>query len=271
VLRPWRAWLAGAIVAGALAASWVTSSAGQRAAPAPASRPAAASPSGASPNAVDPVPVDAGEARVPLPDGSWWAVRWDPCRPVTVRVNLAAVDPPARLRISAEIGTAVARLSAATGLRLVDAGSTAEVPGRGGPAQDGELVVAVVDPTDTDLPIGGEEIGHGGYVVGYRSGAVQITRGWVVLDVRRFLSLATGFGPGVDRGNVLLHELGHAVGLEHVAEPGSLMRDTLGADAPDGFAPGDLARLRRRGADGGCVRPAPAAVTRVATMAGRMP
>jgi hypothetical protein len=44
---------------------------------------------------------------------------------------------------------------------------------------------------------------------------------------------------------VILHELGHVMGLEHVDDPTQLMYPEIGA--PDGLAPGDLNGLHELG------------------------
>ena len=61
------------------------------------------------------------------------------------------------------------------------------------------------------------------------------------------------------RGNVILHELGHATGLEHVSNRSALMNPTVTSSTPNGFGPGDRAGLKRLGRSAGCV-PVPGAI-----------
>jgi hypothetical protein len=65
--------------------------------------------------------------------------------------------------------------------------------------------------------------------------------------------LHPGFGPGLSRGNLVLHELGHVAGLDHVQDAGQLMYPSISAGAPDGYAAGDLNGLAQLGAGSGCL------------------
>jgi hypothetical protein len=62
-----------------------------------------------------------------------------------------------------------------------------------------------------------------------------------------------GFGTGRHRANVLLHELGHVVGLGHYSNPGLQMNPSLTSRTPNGFAGGDLAGLAAVGRPAGCI------------------
>ena len=86
-------------------------------------------------------------------------------------------------------------------------------------------------------------IGLGGPVTYPRDdGSHEIIGGGVVL--RSGESLPIAFGPGETAGNVLLHEFGHSLGLDHVDDRTELMYGGgLGSDAPNGFADGDRAGL----------------------------
>lgn len=60
-------------------------------------------------------------------------------------------------------------------------------------------------------------------------------------------------------GMVLIHELGHAFGLEHFADDIQVMHPGPRSPSPTGyhanFESGDLAGLRAQGAQGGCLKP----------------
>lgn len=209
-----------------------------------------------------PEPPDYALAITTLADGRRAALRWNPCQVITYQVNVGAVPLSRRAAVAGEIRAAVAKLSAATGMVYRYEGTTTTVPRTSNVTrQKAELVVAVTTPARTDFEIGGGMLGYGGYRYWEWSrpagvlivSDVAIARGWVVVDVAGLMSLRGGFGPGATRGNVLLHELAHTVGLEHVDDTDQLLFSSLRAGAPNGYADGDLAGLARVGRAAGCL------------------
>lgn len=187
-------------------------------------------------------------------DGS--VTRWDPCSgPIHVRVNAGAAGRGAL----SDTRAALAALGRATGLRLVYDGTTAFVPTRGNSlSQPADLVVAWAPPSRTDW-YGRGAVGEGGWrssgvsTDGGRTWAWKITQGFVVVDPR--VRLAPGFGPGLTRGALLLHELGHAAGLAHTSDASQVMYPVLSTRSHGTWGAGDAAGLRQVGASRGCVRP----------------
>lgn len=197
-----------------------------------------------------------------MPDGSTVVLRWNPCQTITYKVNVAML--PSRLRpvVLGEVRSAFTRLAKASGLRFAYRGTTSEVPRSSGlDAQSAEIVVAVTTSSRTDFPIGGGTLGYGGrawYWWWHGAGArmtygAAITRGFVVLDVNGVRGLRAGFGRGLGRGNLILHELGHAVGLDHAGATASLMYPELNSSSPNGYAVGDKAGLAKLGRRAGCL------------------
>jgi hypothetical protein len=94
-----------------------------------------------------------------------------------------------------------------------------------------------------DFGANSDVLGVGGPVVIEDKGRREIITGGVVL--RSDSDAAPVFGKGVTWGNIIQHELGHAVGLGHIDSPVDLMDPSADPETPDGYGPGDL-----RGLDG---------------------
>jgi Matrixin len=187
-------------------------------------------------------------------DGS--VVRWNPCAPITWKANLA-LAPAGALE---EMGTAVSRLAEATGMTFVYGGTTSIVPSEAwlhGKSDPRTIVVAWTAKADTDLMAENAD-GEGGW---YEQGSSkdgetwtwQIVRGYVLMDVAGTAEYAPGFGDGVTRGALLMHELAHAVGLSHVDDKSQLMYSTLSRSTAARYASGDLAGLAEVGTGAGCI------------------
>ncbi|SSC25165.1 Metallopeptidase, partial [Klenkia terrae] len=168
-------------------------------------------------------------------------VTWDPCSPVGYVVDWTDAPDGALALVT----DAVATVEEATGLTFTALGSTQLRPDQGGatdPLPGGaEVLVSWVPTAQDELFAAGEAIGWARpMVVGGRSGGQVYGRGQVVLDAGWFADAS----PARARG-VLLHELGHLVGLDHVEDPSQLM--DAGGSLGREYQQGDLEGLARLG------------------------
>jgi hypothetical protein len=206
----------------------------------------------------DPAPASAGWGPTHV-DEQGRPARWDPCTPIPYVVQTGWIPHAGR----ADLAEALRRLSEASGLRFVDEGDTPEMPSARRAAYQPErygdrwapLLIGWVplSQTDFDLEQGVQGLSVAVAVPGER--APSIVSGQVVLDAEN--RLASGFGGGTTDGEVLLHELAHAVGLGHVLDPTQVMYPQT-THSESVFGAGDRAGLAALGAAAGC-HPAPQA------------
>ena len=213
-------------------------------------------------------------------------VRWAPCTTdstgththyITYRVNTAGVSSRVRL-----VQRALAKVTAASGLQFRYLGSTSYVPHNAvihyatgdrvvfdaaqERAQTGaELVIAWATGAASNL-LTASEAGVG--TVSWSGNArsqLRIVEGAVVM--KRGVHLLAGFAPGPSVGALLMHELGHAVGLEHVTTRSQIMYPVVGTWTRAFYHSGDVAGLRRVGRPAGCMTSPAAGLANPAAMA----
>lgn len=167
---------------------------------------------------------------------------WSTCEPIEVLVN------PGRFgaRADAEIRAAFVEMSQITGLRFTFTSSDM-VPRSTWALTRGEwsvppVLVAWVDPHETDL-LGAAAAGATVANPAGRGGSRHIVTGAIALDASEYSTFADGSGPGRTRRNLLLHEIGHLLGLDH-AEGAGLMHPAITGSSPDGLAPAEAQALR---------------------------
>ncbi|MGL5858068.1 MAG: hypothetical protein ACRC35_06630 [Angustibacter sp.] len=187
-----------------------------------------------------------------LPDGD--PVTYDPCRPVHYVVNEQDL-PDGGLAL---VQQAFDEISRATGLAFVADGQTDE-PARADrvarqPDRYGNrwapVLIAWTD--EKQFPaLAGTVAGVGGSTAIATDGpqSRRYVTGQVALDAQAFAGLLAAGRPDTARA-ILLHELGHVVGLGHVRATTELMHGKTGRWA---FGPGDLQGLAALGA-GRCHR-----------------
>jgi Matrixin len=198
-------------------------------------------------------------------DGHLYVIRWNPCQEITYKINLGAVPAKSRASAMKDTKAAMHQLIKYTGLAFSYRGATTEIPtSKNIGSQSAELIIAWIKPSQSDLPLRGVTAGYGGVRYQYApetfpDGTTHFAspaaiRAIAVIDVPDVLRrIKAGGGKGVNRQNLLMHELGHAVGLQHVLNLHDQMFPALNSHDPKGFGPGDRAGLAKVGAKAGCI------------------
>ena len=182
--------------------------------------------------------------------------RWDPCTPIGWRVNLQGATRGAL----SDTRAAFWRLGQITGLTFRYRGATLGVPQWDGNAwypADTQIIVAWVRPSRStlfDASMGESAVAAPNYRTGYSnpdgSSAWRIVSASVVIDSR--LHLAGAYGWGLTRGDLLLHELGHVMGLAHYPSTAEMMYPVMTRGRAR-YGRGDIAGLEEHGARMGCL------------------
>ncbi|MFI5495856.1 M66 family metalloprotease [Actinoplanes sp. NPDC051859] len=191
--------------------------------------------------------------------------RWNPCDVIGYRFNPARAPKGALT----DLKGAVKRVSAATGLRFVYRGTTSAVPRANEGYNDEypantQLVVAWVKPGKQSewMPKNGPA-GVGGSVwspAWTKSGKEQGMISWGGVVLNTDVKVVGGFGTGPKygwqgtRGQLLMHELGHAIGLAHpdIDDQKQIMYPQMSRKKAV-WGAGDLNGLKLVGKSGGCM------------------
>lgn len=191
--------------------------------------------------------------------------RWNPCLPIRWKANLAKAPKGAL----ADLKAAVKRIEQGSGIDFVYAGTSKKVPTGFDQVPGQDILVAWAPPTNPLLREAGKGVVGLAVPLWYASGAVnpdgsnapEIVTAGIVMNTKFNKLLTKGFGRGYTRGEVLIHEIGHAIGLGHYSSTTQIMNPFITKnDALWGA--GDLAGLERLGANRGCITPDPAARSR---------
>lgn len=164
---------------------------------------------------------------------------WSQCV-VPYRLNDAEAAPGA----AGDVADALAQITTATGIQFELVGATDSIPQLG--AAHSPVVIAWATPSQTSI-ITERMSGVGGPD---RLGT-QYVGGAVVINADFNASYAPGFASGASRGALLLHELGHLVGLGHTEDQTQVMYQGA-TTAPGRYGAGDLAGLAALGHAAGC-------------------
>jgi len=158
-------------------------------------------------------------------------VTYDPCRPIPYVVNPHG-GPSDALAI---IDTAIGRISAASGLEFEDHGRTDDTDFEGRDPGDPVLIGFAPAGSVKGLSVGSRRVGLGGSTavdsgighLAYRTGMVALRSDW----------FSDPHVPTAQKTAVVMHELGHVLGLAHVTDTGELM--SASNDGQTTLGPGD--------------------------------
>lgn len=215
--------------------------------------------------------------------------RWTPCLTlggVTTTTTISyAVNTGGNSTRVALVQKALAQVTAYSGLRFRYAGTVSYVPhyavlhypsgdrlmfnaAQQRVATHADLVIGWVSASRTNLFSGNEAgVGTVSWTGNYRS-QLRIVEAAALIKLG--VRLRPGFGSGASEGSLLLHEIGHAVGLDHVGMQSQIMYPILGSYTPSSYQAGDRRGLRLVGRSSGCFGtpalspPNPATVARAA-------
>ena len=159
--------------------------------------------------------------------------RWNPCSPITWLFNPVGAPAGAETLLI----DAFAHVAAVTGLPLRYGGQTAATPSA---IYTDTIVVGWVPG------IGAAGIGAPRWV--FTPNGPRIFAAAILLEGTLAVPMTWG---GDGWGAIVLHEIGHVVGLDHVEDVDQLMYPVVAG--VHGFSPGDLAGLHRLGSAAGCL------------------
>lgn len=179
-------------------------------------------------------------------------MRWNPCAPIHWRLDSTIAQAGALNQVNAALGS----LSSATGMTFVYDGTTAYTPQVGTWNLPDSVVVSFGRhsglPMGSNYLSGAGQIGEGGWrATGTWNGSsviYKINQGYVVIDTDVYNRSTSG-----QRTSALLHELGHAAGLNHAALQSEVMYPSIMTTSPTYYAQGDLSGLRAVGRGAGCL------------------
>jgi hypothetical protein len=183
-------------------------------------------------------------------------IRWDSCGKVTWAFNSGTAPSRGRKQVKAGFR----RVHQATGLEFKYVGTTDQKPNpRRQRLEGADIVIGWRTAADyRPFRISPNTVGIGGswYAEGFTEpGGFRVAQafvGDVALNASQDSAIDNGYGRGFTWGEVIIHELGHVLGLDHAEADKQIMYfQTIPRNAEWGA--GDLAGLEKLGDTRGCL------------------
>lgn len=179
--------------------------------------------------------------------------RWNPCKTIHYEINARKAQRKGAVK---DVRKAIKRVHAASGLTFKYLGRTKVVPKGFNNNYRGKTDLVIAWTTPRKRKVLRNLGGYGGGWAVLRRGAkyARVKNGFVLLNSKYWYNYPRGFGADGkygSRGQLLMHELGHTVGLDHVSSKKQIMfRHTRHRKAEWGA--GDRKGLRKVGRPAGC-------------------
>jgi hypothetical protein len=178
-------------------------------------------------------------------------IRWNPCHVISYRVNLKY----APAGVMTDIREALRRITLATGIHFKYVGTTSWLPRadyKGWPGTSNAVIAwSPRDPMNMSQSWTTWIAGRGGPNTGPYRGTPWWHRGWADFNSHDNKRFPSGFGKN-GRGGLLMHELGHMMGLNHAKGANQIMYGGGTNAAASVYGAGDMHGLRLVGRSQGC-------------------
>jgi len=162
------------------------------------------------------------------PDGT--PAVWEPCEAIRYTINLENSGETGEQ----DVHTAVAHIATQTGYKFEYVGETNQIPTETWgvtPTETGQwppVLIGWATPDQTPL-LKGTEVARAAQIHVETPEGLRYVSGAVALNLEQLATYQPGFVGTRTQGSVLLHELGHIVGLDHTPNSTQIMYKHVGA------------------------------------------